>query len=98
MLYRVIEYFEDLQDHDHKYRAGDYFPRPGFVVSEERLQELATSANRRGRPVIKAEEVAKKPEEAVEEPKEAIPEPVEIEAEEEPTSERKTRKRAKKAE
>ena len=91
MLYRVLEYFEDLQDNDHKYRAGDYFPRPGFVVSEERLQELATSANRRGRPVIR-------PENGEKAPKQADSEPVKAEDTQTPTPERKTRKRAKKAE
>ena len=57
-MYKVLEYFEDLQDGNYKYRVGDYFPRPGFNVSTERLEELTTNQNRRGRPLI-AKEAAK---------------------------------------
>ena len=57
-MYRVLEYFEDLQDKNHIYRAGDYFPRPGFKPSAERLDELASNDNKRGRPLI-VEEAAK---------------------------------------
>lgn len=58
-MYRVIEYFTDLQDNDHEYRAGDTFPREGLKVSEARLAELASAENLRGTPVI---ELVKEPE------------------------------------
>lgn len=47
-MYRVTVYFEDLQDDRHAYSPGDVFPRDGLEVSDERLQELSTDANRRG--------------------------------------------------
>ena len=52
-MYKVIVDFADLQDKEHVYRAGDNFPRSGFSVSEERLKELASAANKRGYPLIK---------------------------------------------
>lgn len=51
-MYRVIEYFTDLQDDDHEYRTGDIFPREGLKVSEARLAELASAENLRGIPLI----------------------------------------------
>ena len=52
MAYKVITNFTDLQDDNHKYIAGDTFPRSGYEPSPERLKELSTSKNRRGKPVI----------------------------------------------
>ena len=51
-MYKVIEYFTDLQDGDHPYNVGDDFPREGKKVSEERIAELSSSANRRKKPLI----------------------------------------------
>ncbi len=51
-MYKVIKFFTDIQDHDHAYRVGDEFPRRGLTVSEERLAALASSANKRGIPLI----------------------------------------------
>lgn len=51
-MYRVIWYFEDLQDNEHAYNVGDNFPRVGLSVSEERLAELASDKNRQCRPLI----------------------------------------------
>ncbi len=67
MGYIVLQYFEDLQDKNHPYRAGEQFPRPGLSVSPERFAELASKKNLRGIPLIAEES---KPEEAqtVEEP------------------------------
>jgi hypothetical protein len=65
-MYRVIKYFTDLQDNNHAYQVGDIFPHEGKEVTEKRLLELSTSANRRGMPLIeKVEEteVAKEVEE-----------------------------------
>ena len=59
MPYKVIEYFEDLQDNGRPYNVGDVFPADGNTVSAERLSELASTQNRRRIPLI--EEVAEKP-------------------------------------
>lgn len=58
-MYRVIEYFEDLQDNGQPYNVGDVFPKGNKKVTNERLNELATDKNRRHIPLI----------EKVEEPK-----------------------------
>lgn len=58
-MYRVIEYFEDLQDNGQPYNVGDVFPKGNKKVTKERLNELATDKNRRHIPLI----------EKVEEPK-----------------------------
>lgn len=52
-MYRVIEFFADLQDGGYAYHVGDKYPRDGVVVSEPRLRELAGSDNKRGMPLIK---------------------------------------------
>ena len=52
MSYKVINYFEDLQDFNHPYKVGDMFPRLGMKVSEARLKELSSSNNRRKKPLI----------------------------------------------
>lgn len=53
MMYKVIEFFADLQDNNHEYNVGDSFPRVGVEVSEERCAELAGRQNKRGIPLIK---------------------------------------------
>ena len=55
-MYKVLRRFEDLQDNRHLYQPGDQFPRAGLKVSEDRLEELRTSKNRRHVPLIKFEE------------------------------------------
>jgi hypothetical protein len=52
MGYKVIKKFLDLKDGHRLYETGDSFPRPGLVVSEERIKELSTGSNRRGIPLI----------------------------------------------
>lgn len=52
MSYRVIHHFTDLQDSNHPYYEGDTFPRSGLKVSDERLNELAGSQNKQGKPLI----------------------------------------------
>ena len=59
MAYKVIEYFEDLQDNGRPYNVGDVFPADGNTVSAERIAELASTQNRRRIPLI--EEVAERP-------------------------------------
>ncbi|CAN7410550.1 hypothetical protein LJR015_004015 [Peribacillus frigoritolerans] len=52
--YQAVEDFKDLQDKDKIYRKGDSFPKPGNKkVEEERLEELLSSDNKMGKPVIK---------------------------------------------
>ena len=64
-MYKVIEYFEDLQDGMHAYNVGDEYPRKGFEAADERIKELATAQNRRKIPLIKkVEEKSKKPKKA----------------------------------
>lgn len=52
MAWKVLQYFEDLQDRGHSYRAGDSFPRSGLEVSPQRIAELSGTSNRRGEPLI----------------------------------------------
>lgn len=51
-MYKVIEYFTDLQDNNHEYNVGDTFPRDGLNVSDERLTELSTKNNRQNKTLI----------------------------------------------
>lgn len=51
-MYKVICEFVDLQDDKHYYKIGATFPRRGLKVTNERLEELSTSANKRGKPLI----------------------------------------------
>lgn len=51
-MYKVIEYFTDLQDNDYAYNVGDTFPRANSPVSKERLTELSTKNNRQNKPLI----------------------------------------------
>lgn len=60
-MYRVVKYFEDLQDNRHPYNEGDIFPREGLTVTEERLKELSSENNKRKTRLIEFEEDAPKP-------------------------------------
>ena len=53
--YRVIHKFKDLKDNGYIYNVGDTYPRHDVTVSKERLNELKTSKNKIGVPLIKAE-------------------------------------------
>ncbi|CAK6472674.1 hypothetical protein BFRIG_01879 [Peribacillus frigoritolerans] len=51
--YQATVDFKDLQDKGKIYRKGDTFPKPGNKkVEEERLEELLTSENKLGKPII----------------------------------------------
>lgn len=54
-MYKAIEFFTDAQDNDYAYNVGDVYPRQGLSVSDKRLAELASDANKRHKPMIKAE-------------------------------------------
>ena len=60
-MYKVLEYFTDLQDNNHPYDEGDIFPRDGLSVSENRLQELSSTRNRRKIKLIELVEDKKEP-------------------------------------
>ena len=60
-MYRVIEFFLDLQDDSHSYEPGDIFPREGVIVKKERYEELASDKNKLGKPLIVAEMPEKLP-------------------------------------
>lgn len=51
-MYKVIHYFNDLQDDGYAYNVGDEFPHKGMTVTKERIAELAGSGNKQGVPLI----------------------------------------------
>lgn len=61
-MYKVIHEFLDLQDGNRYYGVGDTFPYSG--KSKKRLEELSTSNNKIGVPLIKE---IKKPKKATKE-------------------------------
>lgn len=64
-MYKVLVAFTDLQDKNRTYNVGDTFPRDGFKVSAERLQELSSTNNKRGVALI--EKIGEKREEPIKE-------------------------------
>lgn len=61
-MYKAIETFTDLQDNNHRYQAGDIFPREGLKVTKKRLEDLLTGNNKRHKPMIEEiPEETKKP-------------------------------------
>ena len=52
MMYKVVKYFEDLTDNRYPYNEGDTFPRKGLKVSDERIDELSSTNNKRGEVLI----------------------------------------------
>lgn len=63
-MYKVIRYFEDIQDEMHPYNIGDIFPRDGMSVSDDRLAELYTERNLQRTPLIEFVSEVEKPETA----------------------------------
>ena len=60
-MYKVIKFFTDMQDDNFAYNVGDVFPRENKSVTDERIEELATTQNRQKKPLIKkVEEKPKK--------------------------------------
>ena len=68
-MYKVIHMFRDLADNGNIYQPGDEFPRAGLDVSDERLIQLSSCDNARGKPLIQAVEAPVHAEEAEEKPK-----------------------------
>lgn len=52
MAYKVIRFFDDLQDNGYHYNTGDYYPRVGLDVSQQRINELMGNNNKQLRPLI----------------------------------------------
>jgi hypothetical protein len=69
-MYKCVVFFSDLHDKSFEYRPGDIFPRSGLKVSKERIEELLSTNNRRGKPLI--EKVEETETEKVPELKDAI--------------------------
>jgi hypothetical protein len=60
-MYKVINFFTDLQDNNHAYDVGDVYPRKDLEVTAERITELLGSNNKQGKPLIaKVEKPVKK--------------------------------------
>ena len=59
-MYKAVEYFTDLQDNGYAYNEGDIYPHEGYEPSEQRINELASSDNKRGKPVIEEVKAASK--------------------------------------
>ena len=55
-MYKVIKYFTDMQDNNYAYDPTDpsrnTYPRKGLNVLQSRINELASSKNRQGCPLI----------------------------------------------
>lgn len=52
--YEVVKYFIDLEDKEKEYNVGDSYPKPANKkISQDRLAELSSSANRQNTPLIK---------------------------------------------
>lgn len=69
-MYKCKVFFKDLHDKSFEYRPGDIFPRSGLKVSPERIEELSTDKNRRGKPLI--EKVEEREAEQAPEPKDVV--------------------------
>ena len=52
-MYTVIHMFRDKADGGRIYCPGDNYPRAGVEVSAERLMQLSSCDNARGKPLIK---------------------------------------------
>lgn len=52
--YRVLRYFNDLQDDNYYYETGSTYPRDGLTPSQKRIKELASVNNKQGIALIEA--------------------------------------------
>jgi hypothetical protein len=59
-IYKVVKYFEDLQDGGHPYNVGDTYPREGFEPTEVRIKELSTPFNLQKTILIEKEKPVKR--------------------------------------
>lgn len=54
--YKVLRYFNDLQDDNYYYETGSTYPRDGLTPSQNRINELASTNNLQGTPLIEPTE------------------------------------------
>ena len=66
----VLKAFTDLVDKRHIYNAGDFYPREGVELDDERAESLLTADNKRKSPLIVQVAVNEEPEEGDGVPKE----------------------------
>lgn len=52
MKYKVLRFFNDLQDENFYYETGSVYPRDGLNPSQNRIDELASADNKQGIPLI----------------------------------------------
>lgn len=52
MKYKVLRFFNDLQDSEYYYETGSVYPRDGLNPSQERINELASADNKQRIPLI----------------------------------------------
>ena len=52
MKFKVLRFFNDLQDENYYYETGSTYPRDGLTPSQERIDELASADNKQGIPLI----------------------------------------------
>lgn len=57
--YKVLRYFNDLQDDNYYYETGATYPREGLTPSQKRINELASGNNKQGIALIEAVEESK---------------------------------------
>ena len=56
----VYKVFKDLKDNEYIYKEGDTYPREGSKPSKKRIEELLSTKNKIGEPLIaKVEENSK---------------------------------------
>lgn len=94
-MYKVICSFADSCDDGNVYLTGDTYPREGLEPSEERIIELASTANGRGFPVIEKVDDPVEETHAEEIPVEETPAQEEPEPEEKPSAKRGGRRSKK---
>ncbi|MBA4699226.1 MAG: Rho termination protein [Ruminococcus sp.] len=73
-MYRVIQFFTDLQDNDYPYHVGDTFPRGGIGTTDGRLAELSGHENKQRTPLIEFVKEDKEPEGGEENIESPVPE------------------------
>lgn len=61
MKYKVLRFFEDLQDDNYYYETGSIYPRDGLTPSQERINELASAENKQGIPLIEGIKATEQP-------------------------------------
>lgn len=52
MIYKVVKAFYDLEDGNHRYNVGDFYPRNAKKAQDKRIEELSGNNNKQGVPLI----------------------------------------------